>query len=89
MLRRAREVSRSEAYVATPPALWVIDENQDVFTLGESYRSIQGGEYAFEVLVNGKGTGLWACRIERKGGRIRAFCGNKDGYRSWNGRSFV
>lgn len=80
----------TESYVSSPPAARVTDERNDVFALGYAYqvqRDAPHGEYAFNVLRNGFDTGEFASRIERRNGKIRIF--TRNGYKVWNGRSFV
>jgi hypothetical protein len=75
----------TEHYVSVPPALHITDERGDVFTLGfSSSPEAPRGEFAFDVLHNGKSTGVIASRIERRNGKVRAF--TKSGWQVWNGR---
>jgi hypothetical protein len=77
----------TESYVSSPPALRIIDETGACWTLGFTLGEAPRGEFAFDVLRDGKNTGVYASRIERRNGRIRAF--TKDGFKVWNGRSFT
>lgn len=77
----------TEEYVSTPPALVVIDERANVWTLGTDQGPGPAGEYAFSVLRNGVAVGEYASRIERRSGRIRIF--SAVGWKRWNGNSFV
>jgi len=90
-MRRPKEQTHiTESYVSTPPALLIVDERGDVWTLGTSYARMDespSGEYAFNVLRSGVDTGVYASRIERRNGRIRAF--TRQGWRTWSGQSFV
>jgi hypothetical protein len=80
----------TEHYVSSPPALHITDERGDVFVLGFStgqrWQS-PDGEFAFNVLRNGHETGEIASRIERRNQRIRIF--TRDGWKRWNGKSFI
>jgi hypothetical protein len=79
----------TESYVSVPPALTITDNRGDVWTFGflraEPEQSPQG-EFAFDVLCNGKPTGEIASRIERRGGKVRVF--TRHGWRVWNGSFF-
>jgi hypothetical protein len=81
----------TESYVSSPPALIIIDEAANVWTLGMEFGNQIGGqdprgEYCFEVLCNGNRTGEFASRIERRGGRIRIF--TRNGWKRWTGKTF-
>jgi hypothetical protein len=90
MLPRGEQAYMTEHYVAVPPALTITDERNQVWTIGfqmaPSGKS-PDGEFAFNVLRNGMETGTIASRIERRNGRIRAF--TREGWRHWNGNSFI
>jgi len=77
--------NRTDAYVCVPPALIVTAPDGKAFTLGFKYR--QGRDLEFNVLVDDRDSGEFASRIEMAGGRVRIFGG--DGWRTWNGRSFI
>lgn len=77
----------TEAYVSSPPALVIVDEAGSIFTLAPNRRGVIGGRFVFDVLRNGQPTGAIASVVERRGGRIRAFCA--DGWKRWNGNSFI
>ena len=86
-MRRPREQYHiTEAYVSSPPALFIFDEVGDVFTLGNRLQAGPRGEYAFDVLRNGVDTGEVASRIERRDGKIRIF--TAVGWKRWTGRTF-
>lgn len=90
MLKPKEQLFITESYVSTPPALWIHDERGDVWTLGtevQQYRDAPNGEFAFNVLRSGVDTGLFASRIERRNGKIRAF--TRQGWRTWSGQSFI
>lgn len=88
MLRPAQQTHVTESYVSSPPALTIFDERGDCFTLAQEFDNhAPRGEYAFRVLVNGLPTTAIASRIERRNGRIRAF--TAEGWRHWNGMSFI
>lgn len=77
----------TEAYVSSPPALIIVDERGQVWTLGMKFGEAPRGEFAFNVLRDGIDTGVVASRIERRGGRIRVF--TAAGWLRWTGNSFV
>ena len=77
----------TENYVSSPPALVVIDEIGAYWTLGTSVGPAPNGEFAFDVLRNGKRTGEHASRIECRCGKVRIF--TRKGWRNWSGLSFV
>lgn len=80
----------TEDYVSVPPALTIVDEAGAVWTIGFNTAPrdrAPGGEYAFDVLRNGRPVGIFASRIERRGGRIRAF--TRHGWKRWTGTAFV
>ncbi len=79
----------TEAYVAIPPALWIRDEENALWTLGFDYdeRSWRGGKYEYDVVRNGRMTGEFARFIEFRKRKVRIW--GADGWRTWNGRSFV
>lgn len=76
----------TEAYVSSPPALIIVDEEGAVWTLGFEQMTGPRGEYSFPVLRNGLPVGEYASRIERRAGKIRIFTTN--GFKRWSGRSF-
>lgn len=88
MFPQAEQTHITDNYVATPPALLVVDEGNNVWTLGMKMERHQTprGEYAFPVLKNGLPTGELASRIERNGGKIRCF--TRDGWKTWTGKSW-
>jgi hypothetical protein len=78
----------TEHYVSSPPALVIVDERGDVFTLGLERFQGPRGEYAFMILRNGAPTGELGSRIERRNQKIRIF--TPEGcYKVWNGKSFL
>lgn len=90
MLKPKEQQFITENYVSSPPAAWIHDERGDVFTLGtvtQWNRDAPNGEFAFNVLVNATETGLFASRIERRNGKVRAF--TRQGWRTWSGQSFI
>lgn len=89
MVRQGEQSHITESYVAVPPALTITDERGDVWTMG--FKTAQAadapkGEFAFDVLRNGKDTGEIASRIERRGGKVRVL--TKHGWKNWNGQFF-
>jgi hypothetical protein len=90
MRRPAQQTHITDAYVSTPPALLIVDERGDVWTLGTQYGRMDeapNGEFSFNILRNGMDTGLFGSRIERRHGKIKVF--TRHGWRIWNGRSFT
>lgn len=90
MLPRQEQIYETDSYVATPPALLITDETNTVWTLGNDFQKQDDaprGEFAFTVLRNGRWTGEFASRIERRHRKIRIF--TRNGYRVWNGHSFI
>jgi hypothetical protein len=91
MLKPQEQLFITESYVSTPPALWIHDERGNVWTLGTNRLMYQadapGGEFAFSILKNGEDTGLFASRIERRNGKIRAF--TRQGWCTWSGSQFL
>jgi hypothetical protein len=80
----------TENYVSSPPALIVVNEKGEVFTLGFQRGQIfdgPRGEYCFDILKDGEPTGIIGSRIERRNGKIRVF--TRGGWRIWNGREFT
>ncbi len=80
----------TEPYVTSPPALFILDEQGNSFTLGFRYqerRNRPSGHYAFNVLFNGAETGEWASHIEKRGDRVSIF--TREGRKVWNGTSFT
>ena len=82
MLRPKEQTYITEAYVSSPPALIVVDEEGAVWTLGNKLQMGPRGEYAFDILRDGVDTGEVASRIERREGKIRIFTLN--GWKRWN-----
>jgi hypothetical protein len=79
------KIPRTEPDVVSPPALWIKDANGDVFTLGfDDSNGFRTGECEFDVVVNARKTGEFACRIERRNGRIKIF--GAAGWRVWSPR---
>ena len=85
--RKGEQTHVTESYVSSPPALTITDERGDLWCLGFGGGHVQGGEFAYAVLRNGKSTGEMANRIERRGGRIRIF--TTSGWKRWTGQGFV
>jgi len=91
----------TEEYVSSPPAVAIVDQRGDVFTLGftmgvagssfqqryETKHEAPKGEFAFNVLRNGMNVGEFASRIERLQGRIKILTAS--GWKVWNGQSFI
>jgi hypothetical protein len=90
MIRQGEQMHVTEAYVSSPPALTLTDDIGNVWCLGFTnapHGKVPGGEYAYNVLLNGKETGEYASRIERRGGRIRIF--TVESWKRWTGNGFV
>lgn len=77
----------SEPYVCIPPALVIRDRDGASWTLGFRRGATSTGEYEFDAVRNGIDTGETACRIEYRAGKVRIF--GADGWRTWNGRTFI
>lgn len=84
----------TESYVSIPPALWIRDEENALWTLGFDYdeREWRSGRYEYDCVRNGRKTGEFCrvieCRIG-KGGIRKVRIWGADGWRVWNGRQFV
>ena len=102
MRLRGEQTHMTESYVSSPPALLIIDERGDVWTLGftlatprstdlmERYQTryeAPKGEFAFNVLKNGHNVGEFASRIERRKGKVRILTAT--GWKIWNGNQFL
>lgn len=90
MLRPKEQTHITESYVSTPPALVIVDERGEVWTLGDQFARMSdapGGEFAFNVLRSGAETGVFASRIERRNGKIRVF--TRQGWMVWTGQFFL
>jgi len=88
-LPKAEQSHITEAYVSVPPALFITDERNDIWTLGfmtAPRAKSPDGEFAFDVLRNGKWTGECASRIERRAGKVRIFTDR--GWLTWHGTHF-
>lgn len=79
----------TEAYVSIPPALWIRDEEDALWTLGFDYdeREWRSGKYEYDVVRNGIKTGDFARIIEFRKRKVRIW--GADGWRIWNGKQFV
>jgi len=91
MVPHSPQTHITEDYVSSPPGLIIVDERGAYWTLGLQYqwlRDAPEGEFAFNVLRNGRETGVFASRIERRKGKIRVL--QRGGtYLYWNGQSFA
>lgn len=89
MVLQGEQKHVTESSVAVPPALTITDEVGAIWTLG-FHTALQEqsprGEFAFEVLRDGVGTGVIASRIERRNGQVRVF--TRHGWKRWLGREF-
>lgn len=79
----------TEAYVSIPPALWIRDNENALWTLGFDYneREWRSGRYEYDIVRNGCKTGEFGRIIEFRRGRVKIF--GSEGWKVWNGRSFV
>lgn len=79
----------TEAYVSIPPALWIRDSGDALWTLGFDYdeREWRGGRWEYDAVRNGEKTGDFCRVIEFRKGRVRIW--GADGWRAWTGRQFV
>lgn len=90
MALQGEQTHITESYVSIPPALTIVDECGAVWTIGFQTAPRErspNGEFAFDVLRNGVFAGEFASRIERRAGRIQIF--GRDGWKRWNGSSFI
>ena len=88
MVPQGPQTHITESYVSSPPALVIVDERGNIWTLGMTFKQDgPRGEFSFDVLLNGRPTGESASRIERRNGKVRIF--TRDGWRNWTGRSFI
>lgn len=84
----------TEASVCVPPALWVRDSEDTLWTLGFDYdeREWRTGMLEYDVVRNGVKTGEFArvieCSVNSRGTKVVRIWG-ADGWRTWNGRRFV
>lgn len=84
----------TEAYVSIPPALWIRDDENALWTLGFDYdeREWRGGKLEYDCVRNGRKTGEF-CRIiefsSRRIGPRKVRIWGAEGWRTWNGRQFV
>jgi hypothetical protein len=85
-LRYERE-NRSEEYVEIPPAYLITDERGGMWTFGTEYCAGRDGHFEFSVMRNDVDTGETASRIVYRGGRVRIF--GREGWRTWNGKTFI
>jgi hypothetical protein len=79
----------TESYVSIPPALWIRDEQNALWTLGFDYNEQEwrGGRWEYDIVRNGVKTGDWGRIIEYRGHKLRIW--GAEGWRTWTGRSFV
>ncbi len=79
----------TESYVSIPPALFIRDEEDALWTLGFDYNEVEwrSGKYEYDVVRNGVVTGAFARVIEFRKKQVRIW--GAEGWRIWNGRSFI
>lgn len=79
----------TEPYVSIPPALWIRDNENALWSLGFDYdeREWRGGRYEYDAVRNGEKTGDFCRVIEFRKGKVRIW--GADGWRTWNGKQFV
>lgn len=90
MLPNEEQHHITEGYVSSPPALVITDAGNNVFALGfmeQPKGRGPDGEFAFDVLRNGKATGEIASRIEMRKGVVRIF--TRNGWKRFSGTSFI
>jgi hypothetical protein len=84
----------TERYVAIPPALWIRDEEGALWTLGFDYNEVEwrSGRYEYDVVRNGVKTGEFArvieYRVNSRGTKVVRIFGS-EGWKNWNGTSFI
>jgi hypothetical protein len=80
----------TEPYVVSPPAAYIISEDRRTFTLGFRMKELDKlkGTYLFNILVDGYDSGEYASKIEKKDHRVRILT-RDEGWKYWNGKSFV
>lgn len=79
----------TEAYVSIPPALWIRDEENALWTLGFDFNENEWrtGKWEYDVVRNGKKTGDFAQVIEFRKNKVIIY--GSEGRRVWNGQTFV
>ena len=79
----------TEAYVSIPPALWIRDEENALWSLGFDYdeREWRSGRYEYDIVRNGRKTGEFGRIIEFRKNKIWIW--GASGWSVWNGRQFV
>lgn len=79
----------TEPYVSIPPALWIRDKDNALWTLGFDYdeKEWRGGRYEYDIVRNGEKSGEFGRIIEFRRGKVRIW--GADGWRVWNGHQFV
>lgn len=77
----------SEPYVEIPPARVITDTSGAMWSFGQSYVKLDNGYYEFNVIRNDRDLDEYAQKIVYQKGRVRIF--GKDGWRVWNGRTFI
>src|SRR5258708_39344427 len=84
----------TEASVCIPPALWLRDSEDALWTLGFDYSETEwrGGHKEYDVVRNGRMTGEFAriieCSVNSYGNKVVRIWG-ADGWRTWNGHRFI
>jgi len=83
------ERPKTEAYVSIPPALWIRDDENALWTLGFDYDEVawRSGKWEYDVVRNGQKTGEFARVIEFRKNKVIIF--GSEGRKVWNGRTFV
>lgn len=77
----------SDPYVEIPPARLITDKQGGTWSFGTVYRFDRNGYYEFNVIRNDLDLDEYAQKIVYRGGKVRIF--GQDGWRVWNGRSFI
>jgi hypothetical protein len=84
----------TESSVCIPPALWLRDSENALWSLGFDYdeREWRSGKWEYDVVRNGEKTGDFArrieCSINSYGTKVVRIWG-AEGWRQWNGKQFV
>ncbi len=79
----------TEAYVSIPPALWIRDSEDALWTLGFDYdeREWRGGRYEYDIVRNGEKTGEFGRVIEFRRRQVKIW--GAEGWKTWGGKSFI
>jgi len=84
----------TEASVCIPPALWIRDSEDALWTLGFDYDEVswRAGTHEYDVVRNGVKTGAFArnieCSVDSRGQKVVRIWGS-EGWRTWRNGRFV